>query len=85
MRKIHCNLLIIFISAVVALAIGGIEALGLVGGQLGLRKWLWRKLYAFKDNFGTIGYVTVGVFALIWTAAAVTDRIRGCDRLELKN
>jgi nickel/cobalt transporter (NiCoT) family protein len=83
-RKLYYNLTITFVSVIVALIVGGIEALGLIGDQLGLQGRFWQAMDALNDNFGTIGYVIVGVFALSWATAAVIYRVRGYDRLEVE-
>ena len=52
-RKLYYNMTITFVSVVVALLVGGIEALGLVGGQFGLRGAFWDGIGALNDHFGT--------------------------------
>ena len=47
-RKLHYNLMITFMSVIVAFAIGGIQALGLVGGWLGLSGELWDAVERFQ-------------------------------------
>jgi len=82
MRKLYYNLTITFISVVVALLVGGIEALGLIGDQFGLHGVFWGGLSALNDHFGTLGYAIIGIFVLSWTGAALVYRFRGYDRLE---
>ena len=43
-RKLYYNLTITLVSVVVAVLIGGIELLGLVGDRLGLSGWFWRAI-----------------------------------------
>jgi high-affinity nickel-transport protein len=83
-RKLYYNLTITFVSVIVALIVGGIEALGLIGDQFGLQGSFWRAMDALNDNFGTIGYVIVAVFVLSWTTAALIYRVRGYARLEME-
>jgi high-affinity nickel-transport protein len=40
-RKLYYNLTITLVSVIVALVIGGIEALGLIGNKLGLNRGFW--------------------------------------------
>jgi high-affinity nickel-transport protein len=81
-RKLYYNLTITSVSVLVALAVGGIEVLGLVGEQLRLDGPFWRLVGALNDNFGTLGYVVVAIFALSWLISIAIYRIRGYDTLE---
>jgi high-affinity nickel-transport protein len=83
-RKLYYNMTITFVSVVVALLVGGIEALGLVADQLDLKGPFWDGIGALNDNFGTIGYLIIGVFIVSWIASAIIYRVRGYDRLEAK-
>ena len=82
-RKLYYNMTITFVSVLVALLVGGIEALGLIGDQLGLKGAFWDGIGALNDNFGMIGYVIIGVFVVSWIVAVLVYRLRGYDRLEL--
>ena len=82
-RKLYYNMTITFVSVVVALLVGGIEALGLAADQFGLEGGFWDAIGALNDHFGTIGYLIIAVFVLSWIASAVIYRARGYDRLEL--
>jgi nickel/cobalt transporter (NiCoT) family protein len=82
-RKLYYNMTITFVSVVVALLVGGIEALGLVGDQFGLKGLFWDGIGALNDNFGTIGYLIIAVFVVSWIASAIIYRARGYDRLEV--
>src|SRR3954467_15397761 len=65
-RKLYYNLTITFVSVVVALLVGGIEALGLVARRFEPRGAVWDIVRALNENFGNIGYVIVGVFVVCW-------------------
>ena len=82
-RKIHYNMTITFVSVVVALLVGAIEALGLAGDRFGLKGGFWDGIGPLNDHFGTIGYLIIGVFVPSWVASAVINRARGYDRLEV--
>jgi high-affinity nickel-transport protein len=82
-RKLYYNITITFVSVVVALLVGGIEALGLIGGQLGLSGAFWSALDALNNHFGVIGFLIIGVFALSWIFAAVVYRLKGYHRVEM--
>ena len=81
-RKLYYNLVITAVSVVVAVLIGGIEGLGLIGDQLGLDGWFWDGIGALNDNFNSIGFVLVGVFIFAWIASVVFYRYAKLDDLE---
>jgi len=81
-RKLYYNMTITFVSVVVALLVGGIEALGLFGTEFGLTGPFWAAIGALNDNFGTLGYLIIGFFAVCWIASAIVYRARGYHRLE---
>jgi high-affinity nickel-transport protein len=83
-RKLYYNMTITLISVLVALLIGGVEALGLVAGKLGLEGHFWSMIGALNENFGTLGYLIIGVFALSWLISTVVYRIKGYDRIEVR-
>ena len=82
MRKLYYNMTITFVSVVVALLVGGIEALGLVGSTLGLSGGFWSAIAALNNNFGNIGYLIVAVFVVSWLASAIVYRLKGYHELE---
>jgi high-affinity nickel-transport protein len=82
-RKLYYNMTITAVSVLVALVIGGIEALGLIGDQLELKGTFWDAIGALNDNFGMLGYVIIAIFALSWIVSAVVYRVKGYDRLEV--
>jgi nickel/cobalt transporter (NiCoT) family protein len=65
-RKIYYNMTITFVSVIVALVVGGVETLGLLAGQFHLTGRFWNGVTKLNDNFGTLGYFIVGLFALSW-------------------
>jgi nickel/cobalt transporter (NiCoT) family protein len=83
-RKIYYNMTITLVSVIVAVAVGSIEALGLIANQLKPQGWVWGELAALNDNFGTIGYAIIGIFALSWLASVVIYRANRFDELEIK-
>jgi high-affinity nickel-transport protein len=82
-RKLYYNLTITFVSVVVALLIGAIEALGLIGDQLSLSGWFWDGIGALNDNFGRMGFVIIGVFIAAWIGSIVIYRYKGIDSTEV--
>jgi high-affinity nickel-transport protein len=79
MRKLYYNLVITAVSVVVAVVIGGIEGLGLIGDQLGLDGWFWDGIGALNDNFGSLGFVIIGVFIFAWVASVIVYRYARLD------
>jgi nickel/cobalt transporter (NiCoT) family protein len=80
LRKIWYNLTITAISVVVALGIGGIEALGLVADKFGLEGAFWRAIGALNDGLANFGYVVIGLFLASWAVSYLICRWRGFDR-----
>src|SRR6201999_3788082 len=54
-RKLYYNLTITFVSVIVALIVGGMEAVGLLKDQLNLSGGVWDFVGSLNDNFGTLG------------------------------
>jgi high-affinity nickel-transport protein len=80
-RKLYYNLIITFVSVVAALAIGGVEALSLIGDKLGLDGPFWAAIGAVGDNFGTLGYAIVALFIVSWLISFLICRAKGYDRI----
>jgi high-affinity nickel-transport protein len=73
-RKLYYNLVIAAVSVVVAVLIGGIEGLGLIGEQFGLSGWFWAGVGTLNDNFNGLGFAIIGIFILAWLASVVIYR-----------
>jgi len=83
-RKLYYNITITSVSVVVALVVGGIEALGLLGSHLHLENWFWRAIARLNDNFGVLGYFIVGLFAFSWVVSIAFYKWRRFDDLDLE-
>ncbi len=81
-RKLYYNLIITFVSVVVAVLIGGIEALGLLADQLKLEGPFWALVGALNDHFGSLGYVIIAIFAASWLVSFLIYRLGRFDMLE---
>jgi len=79
-RKIWYNLTITAISVLVAVLIGGVEALGLVAGKLGLAGGFWDMIGALNGGLANFGYLVVGIFLLSWVVSYFIYRWQGFDR-----
>ncbi|WP_050994429.1 HoxN/HupN/NixA family nickel/cobalt transporter [Bradyrhizobium sp. YR681] len=73
-RKLWYNLTITGASVAVALFIGGIEALGLIGDRLGLSGGPWSLVEALNDSLANFGFAVIALFALAWLVSVVTYR-----------
>jgi nickel/cobalt transporter (NiCoT) family protein len=84
-RKLYYNMTITAVSVVVAVLIGGLETLNLIGDQLGLTDGggFWGAIGAINDNFGVLGYVIIGIFVLSWVGSVVFYNLKGYDELEV--
>jgi len=81
-RKLYYNLTITLVSIAVALLIGSVEALGLLGTKLGLAGGFWDCIGALNDNFGALGYLIIGIFATSWLISVVVYRLNGYDEID---
>jgi high-affinity nickel-transport protein len=80
-RKLYYNLTITGMSVIVALLVGGVEALGLVAGKLGLAGGLWDAVNAANGNLGTLGYVIIAAFVAAWILSMLVYRLMGYDKI----
>ena len=82
-RKLYYNLTITSVSVVVALGVGGIEALGLLAGQFHLKGRFWGLIGQLNGNFGTLGYCIVGLFVMSWIVSIAIYKWRRFDSFEV--
>ncbi len=78
-RKLYYNLNITLVSVIIAFVIGGIEALNVIGRELGLRGGIW-DLVANLD-FELIGLAIIAIFVVSWTLSTLIYRWKGYDDL----
>ncbi len=83
MRKLYYNLNITLISVIVALVVGGIEALSIIKDQFGLSGGFWNVLGTLSDNFGLIGIVIVLLFMTSWLISTITYKLKRYDDIEV--
>jgi high-affinity nickel-transport protein len=76
MRKLWYNLTITGASVVIALFVGGLEALGLLGKQFGLSGQAWLTVDSLNENLADFGFVVIGLFGLAWVASVTLYRLR---------
>ena len=84
LRKLYYNMTITAVSVIVAVIVGGLETLNLIGDQLGLTDGggFWGAIGAINDNFGIVGYIIIGIFALSWIGSVAFYKFKGYDKLE---
>jgi high-affinity nickel-transport protein len=81
-RKLYYNMTITGVSAVVALVVGGIETLGLLGARLHLQGTFWNLIGRVNSSFGALGFFIIGIFALSWIVSIGIYKWRRYDHLE---
>ncbi len=82
-RKLYYNMTITFVSVLVAVLIGGIEALALIADKLALKGGFWDFIGMLSDHFGILGYGVIALFLLSWLVSALIYRFKGYDRIDV--
>ncbi|MEQ4510872.1 MAG: HoxN/HupN/NixA family nickel/cobalt transporter [Dickeya sp.] len=80
-RKLYYNMTITGTSVVVALFIGGTEAMGLLMDKLDLHGGIWEWVGLLNDNLGNAGFFVVGLFILCWLVSMLNYKWKGYDTL----
>jgi nickel/cobalt transporter (NiCoT) family protein len=84
LRKVYYNLVITAVSVIVAVLVGGIEGLGLIGDRLGLSGWFWEGVGSLNDNFNGVGFGIICLFIMAWIGSVLIYRYAGLDEVEVK-
>lgn len=74
LRKLWYNLTITGASVAVALFIGGIEALGLIGDRLGLSGGMWALVDGLNESLANFGFAVIALFAVAWLVSVLLYR-----------
>lgn len=82
-RKLWYNLTITAASVAIAVFIGGVEAMALIGTKLGLEGGFWAGAASLNGSMANTGFVVVGIFVVSWVASALVYWWKGYDRLSL--
>jgi nickel/cobalt transporter (NiCoT) family protein len=82
-RKLYYNMTITAISVVIAVVVGGIELLSIIGDQFDLHGLFWNGIGSLNDHFGFIGVIIVLVFIVSWVMSALMYRLMGYHKLEV--
>ena len=80
-RKLYYNLTITGLSVVVAVLVGGIEALGLVSDRFGLAGGAWDMIGNLGANIGPFGYVIIAIFVASWLVSWLIYRLSAYRKL----
>ena len=80
-RKLWYNMTITAASVLVALLIGGVEALGLIGDKLGMEGSFWEVIGTLNESLSAFGFVVIGVFILAWVISALIYKVRGYENV----
>ncbi len=83
LRKLYYNITITYMSIIVALLVGGLETLGLIRTEFNLSGQFWEPVAALNSNFGTLGYMIIGVFAISWIVSVLIYKIKRYDDIEV--
>ena len=78
-RKLYYNLTITFASVLIAIFIGGIEALQIIARVTQSQGWLWKMVNAVQLD--SLGYYTIALFLITWMASMLVYKWRAYDRL----
>ncbi len=70
-------------SVVVAVLVGGIEALRLPGDQFALKGRFRNAIGAPNHDVDALGFAIIGLFIATWIGSAVVHRYQGLDELEM--
>ncbi|MGA8198158.1 MAG: HoxN/HupN/NixA family nickel/cobalt transporter [Acetobacteraceae bacterium] len=82
LRKLWYNLTMTAASILIAVLIGGIEALGLIGSQFALSGPLWDAIGFLNDRLGSFGFAVIGIFIGCWGVSTIVYRLKRYDLAE---
>jgi high-affinity nickel-transport protein len=70
----------------VAVLVGGLEVLSLVGDRLGLTEsgGFWGAIGSLSGNFGILGFAIVGIFIAVWLISYIVYRVNRYDEIEIR-
>ena len=71
MRKLYYNLIITFVSVVVALFIGSLEVMSLVVDRFEAKGVIWDVVRGLNSNMSYIGYYIIAFFIFCWFVSVV--------------
>ena len=81
LRKLWYNLTITAASVLVAVLIGSVELLGLMGDRMALHGPLWAVAGALNADLGYLGFAVIGLFVACWITSFIVYRWQGDHRV----
>jgi high-affinity nickel-transport protein len=84
-RKLFYNITITAVSVLVAVAIGGLEVLGLIQASYNLSGGFWNKV-ALLDGasvFGFLGFGIIGIFVVAWIVSMTVYKLKRYDEIQV--
>ena len=84
-RKLWYNLTITAVSVLVAVLIGGIEALGLLAAKFNLVGTFWMAVGALNHDLESFGFLVIGSFVVCWIVSALIYRWKRFGDLVMGN
>jgi nickel/cobalt transporter (NiCoT) family protein len=79
LRKLYYNLNVTCLSVIIALVIGGLEALSVISTELNLSGPFWGQISNLNANFGLLGVLIVCLFIVSWGASTMIYKIKRYD------
>jgi len=76
LRKLYYNMVVTFVSVVIAMLVGSIELLGVLGNSLNGSGPFWDTVGRLNDNFGAMGALIIGFFVACLLCSVIFYRVR---------
>ncbi|KTF70666.1 HoxN/HupN/NixA family nickel/cobalt transporter [Sphingomonas sp. HT-1] len=83
-RKLYYNITITLISALVAIGIGGIEALALIGEKMGWTGGAFGLAANLGAHFNGLGFAIIALFVACWVISVAIYRWQRLDEIEVR-
>ena len=84
-RKLYYNMTITAVSAMIAVVVGGVELLGVIGDRFDLHGTFWESVASLGNHFGAVGVAIILIFIAAWVGSSLGYRLLGYHRLESAN
>jgi nickel/cobalt transporter (NiCoT) family protein len=81
-RKLFYNMTITFVSFMIALLIGSIEAINVIASKLHLNSGIFASLDILSDHATAIGYGVIGLMIASWLISILVYRVSGLENIE---
>ena len=84
-RKLFYNITITSVSVLVAILIGGLEALALIQSEFNLTGWFWDNVAALNGGSasGILGFIIIGIFIVAWIVSVSVYKIKRYDQVQI--